>query len=302
MRIFDTIAGTDELSMAIGFFDGVHLGHCKVIKNAIDYAHKLNIKSAVLTFSESPSCVLQNIYPSYITPMEKRLKLIENLGVDVLYLLNFDKDYSTISAENFLENLVSTLNIKAITTGFNFNFGHKKSGDSTFLFEKSNILNYKYFNIEAINFENTPISSTNIRMHLNNNNFLYANKMLGYEFNFDVIVKSGKHIASTFNTPTANFDYPNKLLKLKRGVYSVDVIYKDTKYSGIMNLGLKPTIENVNDIYSGEVHIFDFNENIYNKKINIIPKKFVRPEKKFESLDALKTQILNDINTVKFNL
>ncbi len=296
MQIIKNLEYLKNLSIALGFFDGVHAAHQKVIASAVDYAGKNGLKSAVITFKNHPVCYLKNVQPSYICQREFSYKLIENLGIDYLIELDFTM-ISGLSAVDYLEKiLIKYFSPKAIFTGFNHTFGAKRSGDAKFLTDNSVKYGYEYFEIPPQKINSEIVSSSKIRDYIKCGNVESANAMLGREFSVSGEVIEGNKIGRTIGFPTANILYPQNIIELPNGVYGVKVLAGGKEYRGIANFGSKPTVcENCSKIL--EVNIFDFNENIYFQNIEVKFLKFIRSEKKFSGLDELKEQIQKDIKT-----
>jgi len=296
MQIIKNLEYLKNLSIALGFFDGVHTAHQKVIASAVDYAGKNGLKSAVITFKNHPVCYLRNVQPSYISQREFSYKLIENLGIDYLIELDFTL-ISGLSAVDYLEKiLIKYFSPKAIFTGFNHTFGAKRSGDAKFLTDNSEKYGYEYFEIPPQSINSQIVSSSKIRDYIKCGNVESANAMLGREFSVSGEVIEGNKIGRTIGFPTANILYPQNIIELPNGVYGVKVLAGGKEYRGIANFGSKPTVcENCSKIL--EVNIFDFNENIYFQNIEVKFLKFIRSEKKFSGLDELKEQIQKDIKT-----
>lgn len=299
MQIFTELNKNLNLSLALGFFDGVHLGHKKVIKSAVDFAKRNGIKSAVVTFKEHPCCFFRGIRPKYILTREERLKHIEALGVDYVYLLDFNSKLCMLSAEDYLrEVLVGNFSPKSISTGFNHYFGAKKSGNVTLLAEKQLEYGYKYFEIPPQKVFGKTISSTAIRELLSKGQIKNANEMLGYNFSITGEVVKGQQLGRTIGFRTANLIYPNELIDLPFGVYSTFVTIDGKKYQGVTNFGIRPTVSDSHKC-TLETHILDFEKDIYGKYITVEFIKMIRAEKKFKSLDELKNQIIADVLSVK---
>ena len=294
MQIIKGLKTIENLSLVLGFFDGVHIAHQKVISSAVDFAKKNQIPSAVVTLREHPVCYLKNVSSSYISERECSYKLIDNLGVDYLIELDFE-DVSKLSAQKYLKNiLIKYFSPVAIFTGFNHTFGHNRGGNPQFLKENQNIFNYQYYEIPPQKINNEIVSSSKIREYIKNGEICNANKMLGREFSVSGIVIEGNKIGRTIGFPTANIKYPQNIIELPSGVYSVKTVVKGKEYCGIANFGVKPTVcDNCSKIL--EVNIFDFNENIYSQNIEVKFLKFIRSEKKFSDLNELKEQIKLDI-------
>ncbi len=292
MQVFTELTKNPALSIALGFFDGVHLGHRAVIQSAVDFAKKNNTKSAVITFADHPCCYFWGVCPKYILTRKEREKRIEALGVDYLYELDFES-ISGLTAEEYLRDiLVKYFTPLAISTGWNHNFGCKKSGDVKFLAQNAKKYGYEYFELPPQKIEKEIISSTQIRKLLANGNIEKANTMLGQKFSIEGEVVKGNQIGRTIGFRTANLVYPPELIELPYGVYSVETTYG----KGIANFGIRPTVNGSNAVL--EVHIIDFDKDIYGETIKTEFNKMIRPEKKFPSLEALKNQIHEDIKQI----
>lgn len=292
MKVFSELNKNSNLSLALGYFDGVHLGHRAVIKSAVDFAHSNNRESAVITFSDHPCCYFWGVCPKYILTRKEREKRIEELGVDYLYELDFES-ISGLTADEYLRDvLIKYFTPISISTGWNHNFGYKKSGNVKLLAKNAKKYGYEYFELSPQKIENEIISSTGIRKLLSKGNIEKANKMLGQKFLIEGEVVQGNQIGRTIGFRTANLVYPAELIELTYGVYSVDTTYG----KGIANFGIRPTINGSNAVL--EVHILDFDKDIYGENIRIEFNKMIRAEKKFPSLDALKNQINLDISSI----
>ncbi len=282
------ISDNHNLSLALGFFDGVHLGHQAVIDSAVSHGHKSGGKSAVVTFKDHPCCFLYEVCPKYILTREDRVRKIKELGVDEVIELDFSQ-IAHLSAQEYLEFLVKEFNPVSISTGYNHTFGKCKSGNAQFLLENSEKYDYTYFEISPVNINGHVISSTEIRTALSNGDIKKANKMLGYNFFIEGKVIGGKKLGRELGFPTANLIYPGELIDLPFGVYKV----KANGLKAIANFGTKPTVTEGAALL--EVHILDFNQDIYGQNITVEFLKFLRPEEKFTSVEALKAQIEKDI-------
>ena len=296
MQILHDLSENPNLSLALGYFDGVHIGHQAVIKNAVNYAKQNGGKSAVITFKDHPCCFFHGVCPKYILTREYREKFIADLGVDYLYELDFEK-LAGLSAEEYLENiLIKHFSPKSISTGFNHNFGHNKTGDVKFLEEESVKYNYKYFALPPQKYDGEVISSTKIRKLLSDGQIDTANKMLGRNFIIEGTVIKGRQIGRTIGFRTANILYPLELIDIPFGVYSVLVDYASQTYQGIANFGVRPTVNGHGALL--EVHILDFERDIYGEVLEVKFIKMLRTERKFDSLDSLKQQISRDIKSI----
>lgn len=299
MEVFYTLNKQTDLSLCLGFFDGIHQGHQIVIKNTVNYAKQNGLKSALITFKEHPLCTLHGYDIKYISTLEEKLKLIEKLGVDYVYILDFDRDLAQKSAYNYLKDvLVKNFTPKAITTGFNHYFGLKKQGNTTFLYNHQKEFGYKYFEIPPITYNNIVVSSSIIKEYLAKGDILTANKLLEHKFSFKSVVQHGQEIGRTINFPTINLEYPINMIKIPYGVYYVEAELENKEYKAIANWGLKPTVnDTLNPTF--EVHLLDFNKEVYGLPVKIKINDFIRNEIKFLSVKELKKQIELDILTVK---
>ncbi len=294
MQVFSDLNENKGLAIALGYFDGVHLGHQAVIKSAVDFAKANNSKSAVITFKDHPCCYFYGVCPKYILSRKDRQAQISKLGVDYLYELDFDEKLCSLSATEYLERvLIKYFTPKSISTGFNHNFGSNKSGNVEFLKYNHAKYGYKYFEIPPQKFDNKIISSTTIRTLLQQGELFKANQMLGKNFEISGVVVEGQKLGRTLGYRTANIEYPTELVDIPFGVYEVETQFG----KGIANFGIRPTISNQNKAVL-ETHILDFNENIYGKTLQIKFVKMIRKEQKFTSINELKAQIVKDINSI----
>ncbi len=298
MEILNKLKSNENLAIALGFFDGVHLGHKAVINAAVDYAKKNNIKSAVVTFRQSPYVALNNVKPNYIITLEEKIKAIKKLGVDYLYLSDFTEDLAKQTASDYLKNLVDDLHPKMIATGFNHYFGYNKSGGVDYLRLMQQEYGYEFKEINPIKLNEDVISSTAIRKALSNGDIPKANSMLGYRFYVKNEVIKGRQIGRTIGFKTANLKMPEKMINIPDGVYAVEVEVLGKKHMGIANFGSNPTVTDDSQKLL-EVHIIDFNQDIYGELVKVSFLVKIRNEKKFQSLTELKAQIEKDIECLE---
>ena len=292
MQVFYELTENKNLSLALGYFDGVHLGHQEVIKSAVDYARKNKTKSAVITFKDHPCCYFYRVCPKYILSRQQREEEIAKLGVDFLYELDFDETLAELSAEEYLKNiLIKYFSPVAISTGFNHHFGVRKSGNAEFLRQHQN--GFKYFEIPPQKMSNEIISSTAIRNYLNKGEIPKANEMLGKNFLITGKVIEGQKLGRKLGFKTANLIYPAEIVNIPFGVYEVKTPYG----KGITNFGTRPTIKKKKKAVL-ETHILDFDKNIYGEEIRVEFLNMLRAEQKFNSVDELKKQISQDISKI----
>lgn len=308
MQVFTELNKNPHLSLALGYFDGVHLGHQRVIKSAVNFARQNGNKSAVITFNDHPCCFFYGVCPKYILTREDRLKHLEALGLDYVYTLDFNANLCMLTAEDYLKNvLIENFSPKSISTGFNHYFGAKKSGGVDLLTAMQATYGYKYFEIPPQKIFNDTISSTAIREALSCGQIANANEMLGYNFAISGEVVKGQQLGRKIGFRTANILYPPELIDLPFGVYSVRVSFPTPKtlyqgegnriYNGITNFGIRPTVSDTCKC-SLETHILDFDRDIYGQEITVEFLKMIRPEKKFASVHDLKEQIARDISMI----
>lgn len=299
MQIFNEVNINKGLSLAFGFFDGVHIGHRAVIKSAVDFAKENNTKSAVITFQDHPCCFLFDVKPQYLIKRHDKIKFLRDLGVDYLYFLKFDEYLAVMSASEYMQDVImKNFAPSAITTGFNHSFGARRSGDVNLLCTMQKEFCYQYFEIPPVLCDGEIISSTAIRENLMQGNIDIVNSMLGYNYFLEETVIMGEQLGRELGFKTANLVYPYNLVEIGCGVYKVNVEYDGQTYLGVANYGLRPTIDG-NKKPALEVHILNFDKNIYNQNIKVTFLKKIREEKKFDSLEELKSQIKKDVASVR---
>lgn len=294
MQILSELEKIPNLSLALGFFDGVHKGHQAVIKQAVSFAKENNTRSAIITFSNHPCCYFYGVCQKYILTRTGREEKIAELGVDYLFELDFES-ISGLTGEEYLKDiLVKHFTPSAITTGWNHNFGFNKSGDTKLLEQEAQKFGYQYFKIPPQKAGIQTISSTAIRDCLFDGLLEKANKMLGYEFSIKGKVIEGQKLGRTIGFRTANLIYPSELIDLPFGVYAAKVKVGGEIHKGITNFGVRPTVSDSTS-RSLETHLLNFDKDIYGEEIEISFLKMLRQEKKFSSLEELQNQIKQDI-------
>lgn len=288
--------------MTIGTFDGVHLGHQKIIAQITAAARDKDCDSLVLTFFPHPRMVLQeSTEMKQLNTIEEKTALLEQLGVDHLVIHPFDKAFSRMTAEEFVkEVLVDTFRLKKIIIGYDHRFGRNRTADINDLITYGETYGFEVAQISAEELNAVSISSTKIRTALNEGNIELANNYLGYPYAITGKVVKGQQLGRTIGYPTANIsvqeDY--KLIP-QNGVYVVQSTIQEKTVFGMMNIGNRPTVDGT--LQTIEVHFLDFDQDLYNQNISVSLLKRLRSEQKFPSLDALKNQLLHDKNdTVSF--
>ena len=284
----------------IGSFDGIHLGHKKILQTITETAKKNNGKSILITFWPHPRYVLKkNNDFKLLTSLDEKIKIFEENKIDILYVIDFSLKFSKVTANNFVKNiLLDKLKINCILIGYNNNFGKNRQGNIKYLEQNKNLFDIDIISIPKQSVDKISISSTKIREFLINGKIGSANQLLGRKYSINGKIVRGNGIGRKINFPTANIEInePKKLLP-KNGVYAVEVILNNKTYLGMLNIGYNPTIEN--EKKSIEVNIFKFSDEVYNNKILINFIKRIRNEKKFKNLNELKKQLIIDKKKVK---
>ncbi len=297
--IFDFIP-TQETYVTIGTFDGVHIGHQKILENLVNQAKKDNKKSVLLTFFPHPRMVLQKeVSIKLINTIKERSALLKKTGLDYLIIHPFSKDFSRLTALDFVRDiLVNSLKTSKLIIGYDHHFGKNREGNIEQLTEYSYLYDFSVEEIPAQDIDSISVSSTKIRKALSGGELKTANKYLGYNFSLTGTVVKGNRLGNTIGFPTANIsieeDY--KLIP-KTGVYVVMSVIDTKTVYGMMNIGNRPTVNGGNQTI--EVNFFDFNEDLYGKTLTIDLLYFLRDEQKYESIDKLTSQLKQDKQNAK---
>jgi len=286
---------TKQSVITIGTFDGVHIGHKKIINQLTSISSKNNLISILLSFFPHPKMVLQNDKElKLINSIQEKEGLLNSLNLDYLIIKEFTKEFSRLSALEFVRDiLVNKLNAKHIIIGYDHHFGRNRTANIEQLKEFGELYDFKVTEILAQDIDDIAISSTKIRKALINGEITLANKFLGYNFFFSGNVVHGNNIGKTISFPTANIkiDAPYKLVP-KNGVYIVKTTIENQITFGMMNIGYNPTFNGKQK--SIEIHFINFNKNIYDKTLTIEMILRIRNEIKFNSVDDLKKQLEQD--------
>ena len=281
--------------ITIGTFDGVHLGHQKILKKLNIEAENNGLESSVLTFFPHPRTVLNpGSSLKLINTIEERISLFKKSKIDNLIIHPFTKEFSELDSEDYVKNiLVDQLKAKIVLIGYDHKFGKNRTADINNLKEYGIKYNFEVIEIKAEEINDIAISSTKIRNSIKEGDIQLTNSYLGYEFSFFGKVVKGNSIGKTLGFPTANIKIGTDLKLIpKNGVYLISTIINQNIIFGMMNIGIKPTTnENTKSI---EVNLFDFNQDLYDTNITIYIKQFLREEIKFDSLNELKLQIEKD--------
>ncbi len=300
MRIFEGIKSLGEIKnpvVTIGTFDGVHLGHQKIIEQLNFEADKIGGESVLLTFEPHPRIVLfpENHGVKLIQTRDEKFQILENHKLKNVVLIPFTKEFSELSATDFVEQiLVSNLKPKKVVIGYDHQFGRNREGNIAFLKSVSEKYEFEVIEISAKSIDEINISSTKIRESLLRGDVETANLFLSRPYEISGIVVKGNQLGRTIGFPTANLKVDSDLKLIPtNGVYATKVKVNDQLHFGVMNIGNKPTV-NSSDEKSLEIFIFDFDQDIYGNHIKVFFDKFLRNEQKFANLDELKRAISND--------
>jgi riboflavin kinase/FMN adenylyltransferase len=298
LKILTDLASFHEKApsyVTIGTFDGVHIGHQKVLKKLVKSAKKNNASPILLTFFPHPRMVLQKeIGIKLINTIDERIKLLEKTGIETLVIYPFNEEFANQTALHFVRNiLVNKLNIKKLFIGYDHRFGKNREGDFEHLKEYGHTYNFNVKEISKLDINNIGVSSTKIRNAIENGDILKANKYLGYHFMLTGKVVEGRNLGEKIGFPTANLNIKEsyKLLP-KTGAYIVKSNIDDEVVFGMMNIGYRPTLKGKHQTI--EIHFFNFNKNLYHNTIQVEILNFLREEQKFESVQNLKNQLKTD--------
>ncbi|MEC1520847.1 bifunctional riboflavin kinase/FAD synthetase [Neobacillus niacini] len=290
------------LSMALGYFDGVHLGHQKVILEAKKQADQRGLSSAVMTFDPHPSVVLgkNEKHVQYITPLSDKITLIEELGIDYLFIVHFTGDFANLLPQEFIDQYVIDLNVKHVVAGFDFSYGRMGKGTMEILPFHSRE-KFTFTIVEKYTSGDEKVSSTRIRQYIKNGRTVELPELLGRFYSTAGIVVHGDKRGRTIGFPTANVDTKDAYILPPTGVYAVKIEIDENWYEGVCNVGYKPTFNNDALRISVEVHIFNFEETIYDSEVIIEWHQYLRKEQKFSGIQELVTQIEKDKqNAIKY--
>ena len=282
--------------LAIGVFDGVHLGHQQVIRQTISDAQRQGAIPVVITFDRHPnSVVAPERTPPLIYSLAQKLRVIASIGPQAAFLIQFDRAFSEQSGEVFIRELARGFGqIQSICVGSNFTFGHKRSGNVALLKTLGQELKFAVHGLAAVSLDGKTVSSTRIREAIRNGNLDAASQMLGRTYAVAGSVTQGDQLGRELGFPTANLDVTGLALP-PDGVYAVHVCAQGESYRGVLNIGHRPTLQTPEALRRFEVHVLDFDGDLYGQEIEVIFGEKLRDEQKFPSLEALTQQIARDI-------
>jgi riboflavin kinase/FMN adenylyltransferase len=307
VRIFkgiDDLGAFKNSVVTIGTFDGVHKGHQKILSRLDNLANEMSGESILFTFYPHPRMVVfpDNHNLKLIQTIDEKIDALRDFGLDNLIIYPFTKEFSRLTAFEFVRDiLVEKLKVKTLVIGYDHQFGRNREGDLEFLKESAKIFDFNVEEISAEEVQEVNVSSTKIRQSLMNGEIERTNEFLGRSFQCSGVVVEGQKIGRTMGFPTANIDLNNqhKILP-KDGVYAVRVKINGTSYNGMMNIGMNPTVVSEDSTEKKvEVHLFDFDADIYGEHVAVFLYRYIRNEKTFSNLEALKSQLKHDSKEVR---
>ncbi len=281
----------------IGTFDGIHIGHQKILKQVVKLAEKQGFEPIVLTLFPHPRMVLQKDDSiKLLNTIDERIDLLKSFGIKDVIVKTFTKEFANLSAKDYVKHiLVDELNTKQIVIGYDHHFGKNRSANIKDLTKFADLYDFKVEEISAQDIEDVTVSSTKIRNALNNGEVALANSFLGYNYFITGTIVKGKGLGRTINFPTANIHIKESYKLIPSdGVYVVKSKIKNKTVYGMMNIGTNPTVGGKTRTI--EVHFFNFNKDIYNAELKIEFLKRLRSEQKYKNLEALKMQLIKDKN------
>lgn len=286
------IADEDSV-IALGNFDGVHKGHMELINKAVARADDLNIKSSILLFNEHTDNLIKVGKKDIITTNQTKFEILENLGVDIIYLINFTREFMAYTPKMFLKDfLADNLKIRGVVVGYDYTYGFKKSGDVDFLLENKDLFDTIDV-INQISSHGEKISSTLIRNLIEEGKIKEANELLSRPYKLIGEIIHAKGLGKKMGYPTANLKLIDNFVIPRYGVYDTDIIINGERFKASTNIGTNPTVEH--DGIKIEAHILDFDRDIYGEIVELELLDFVRPELKFDSIEELFDQIAKDV-------
>ena len=302
-RIEELSAIPGPIFLAIGVFDGVHLGHRAVIQRALADAQKAGGTAVVATFDPHPVRVLRpEKAPRILTSTEHKLRLIRALGVEHLLILPFTREFAETEPKEFLRDLAGAGKpLREICVGHEWCFGRNRAGNLALMAELGRELDFEEVGVPAVQVDGEVVSSTLIRGAIEAGDLARAARFLGREYAILGTVVRGDAIGRKLGFPTANLSAHNEQFP-PNGVYTVEVQRNGTQMRGVANIGVRPTVANASGERLLEVHLFDFSDDIYGEDLEVTFHRLLRPERKFPSLDALKVQIAADVAAAKEDL
>lgn len=279
--------------IALGSFDGLHMGHLSLIDKVVELAKNNNGKSMVFTFKNHPRTLInKENAPKLLMDNNRKVEILKNHKVDIVCLKEFNFEFMKMKPKEFVESLIFHYNVKGFVVGFNYKFGYKNLGNVELLKQLKNEYGYELYVMEPCKYNNEVVSSTRIRKALEDGEVLDASRMLTLPYTLSGEVVHGKKLGRTIGFPTANLKYNENFILPKIGVYYTNIKVNNNIYKGITSVGNNPTVKG--KTLTIETYILDFKQEIYGEQIDISFIKKIRDEKKFNSLEELKDQLEKD--------
>ena len=292
----DVVNGSRKVCLAIGVFDGVHLGHQQIIRQTVTDARQHEAAAVVVTFDRHPSAIVapDRVPPLIYSPSQK-LRAIESLGADALLVIQFDKQFSEQTGEAFVRDLIGGFGrVQSLCVGADFVFGHKRGGNVELLKKLGSELQFTVHGAAAVSLDGQAVSSTRIREAIRAGNFDAASQMLGRAYSVAGCIVEGDRLGSKIGFPTANLDVTGLILP-PNGVYAARATVRGQTHRAVLNIGHRPTLQNPTPQLRFEVHLLDFTGNLYGEEMEVTFAAKLRDEKKFPSVEALREQIQRDV-------
>jgi len=292
---FDEIEYNPNTILTVGTFDGVHRGHQLIIDKLLEMSNKKNLRHLILTIEPHPQIVLNKVDRKQLfllTTIDERLKLFQSFGIENVLIIPFSKEFAKTDAKDFIvEYLVKKIGLYTLLIGYDHLFGKNRQGNESLLMNLSKEYNFQIEKIDAFQEKELIISSTKIRNLILSQKVELANELLGYPYFIEDVVVEGQKRGRTINFPTLNFSFSNKYKLIPaKGVYLISSEIKGETYYGMANIGVRPTFEDDGDLLL-EVHLFDFERDLYGEKVSVNFLKFIREEKKFKGIEEIKSQL-----------
>ena len=279
--------------IALGSFDGLHIGHLSLIYKVVEIAKKNNGKSMVFTFKNHPKTLIdKGSIPKLLMNNDRKVEILRSHKVDIVCFQEFNLEFMKMTPKEFVEFLVFKYNVKGFIVGFNYKFGYKNLGNVEFLKSLQSDYGYELYVMEPCTYKNEVISSTRIRKALEAGEVLDAGKMLSLPYTLSGKIIHGRQIGRTIGFPTANLQYEENFILPKAGVYYTNIMVNNNIYKGITSIGSNPTVDG--KAITVETYILDFDREIYGEKINLSFIKKIRDMEKFNGIEELKSQLERD--------
>ncbi len=302
----DTVASLPTC-LALGNFDGVHIGHQKLIREAKKLAERNNLTCSLMTFTPHPRTIIAKYadYHNLITPWEIKKEILSELGVDIVYLVEFTKEFSEVSPLDFITQFIQKVNAQTVVIGEDYRFGCRGQGNYQTLVDYGQVYDFQVVAVSPVIYKTDKVSSSIIRQMLAEGSMEEVNFLLGHPHQLRGEVVHGEKRGRLLGFPTANLRLTAEYVVPKRGVYAVEVTLNrsgNDKIMGLMNIGCKPTFHGNQIEHTIEVYLLDFHSDIYGAVLHVDIMRFIREEIRFADMDALRRQITSDVHNVRLAL